>query len=55
MICFLDRTFCSRPLDQCTCSEFRKLTPELKEQSKKWWGTEDAPIAFGVMCSGVEK
>lgn len=48
MICYLDRTFCISP--DCTCG--RKLTEEIKEGARKWWGDDNAPIAMSYFCGG---
>lgn len=56
MICFMDRTFCSsRDCANDKCG--RNFTPELSERAAKWWGKDDAPVAFGPLrdtdsCAG---
>ncbi len=52
MIHFLDRAFCSSP--NCTGKCGRQLTPELIEQGKKWWGSDDFPVALGEYCNEEE-
>jgi hypothetical protein len=47
MICFKDMTFCRDP--KCTCD--RKLTNEVRKAAKKWWGSDDAPIAVRDKCN----
>lgn len=46
MICYRDMTFCEH-YETCKNAKWcsRPLTPEVKEQAKKWWGDDDAPIA----------
>ena len=49
MICFQDRSFCAES-DQCDndrCGS--RWTPELRQQAVKWWGGDDAPVAFMSM------
>lgn len=50
MICYRDMTFCVSP--DCTNECGRKLTPEIQEAAKKWWGGDDAPIAMSCFCGG---
>lgn len=50
MLCYLDRTFCNNP--NCTCDSSRKLTDEVREAAKKWWGSDDAPICVANLCGG---
>lgn len=51
MMCYRDMTFCPY-FKECKegglCS--RALTDEVKENAKKWWGKEGAPI-----CRFIEK
>lgn len=48
MICFLDTTFCASK--NCTGKCGRQLTPELIERGKKWWGSDDFPVALADYC-----
>jgi hypothetical protein len=48
LICYKDRTFCISP--NCTNECGRKLTPEIVEEARKWWGGENAPIACASFC-----
>lgn len=46
MICYKDMTFCKhyedcKKADDCP----RPLTPTVRQQAIKWWGSDDAPIA----------
>lgn len=46
MMCYRDRTFCPFYAecgdgDGCRAA----LTQQVKDDAKKWWGNEDAPIA----------
>ena len=50
MICYLDRTFCISK--GCTNQCGRKLTDEIVEGARKWWGGDDAPISMGCFCGG---
>lgn len=59
MICFKDMTFCA-DADHCknrdTCA--RNFDAKQKEESVKWWGGADAPIAFShfaEVCKSYEK
>lgn len=50
MICYLDRTFCSRwPADDCRCSDYRHLTPEMEQHARSL----GLPIAYGDLCKGL--
>ncbi len=53
MICYLDRTFCSSPNCENKCG--RKLTEEIIEGAKKWWGSDDAPIAMSNFCGETDE
>lgn len=44
MISFKDRSFCSSRCANQTCPRF--FTDELHEAASKWWGGDDAPVAF---------
>lgn len=46
MTSYLDKTFCVSP--DCTCRD--KLTPEILARAKKWWGSENPPIAAAELC-----
>lgn len=50
MICYKDMTFCVSP--NCQCG--RKLTPEIIEDAKRWWGGDGAPIATARFCDPYE-
>lgn len=47
MMCYRDRTYCTfyetcKDGDGCD----RALTPEVVSDAKKWWGNDNAPIAY---------
>lgn len=44
MICYKDMTFCSSNCVNTACS--RHYGPEQREGAKRWWGSDDAPVAF---------
>jgi hypothetical protein len=48
-ICYRDMTFCDHWRD-CGKAErcHRPLTPEVALAARKWWGSDDAPIAVFV-------
>lgn len=50
MICYLDMTFCSRKCGNVRCK--RNFTEEKREGAKRWWGSEEAPVAFSDMKDG---
>jgi hypothetical protein len=47
-MCYKDMTFCASPNCQNKCG--RKLTKEVQEGAKRWWGSDDAPIAISYFC-----
>ena len=49
MLCYKDMTFCVASCGDGDCH--RKLTTEVKEAAKKWWGDEFAPIAVSDYSS----
>jgi hypothetical protein len=51
MICYRDRAFCSRT-DDCKCDDFRRMTPDKLADARKWWGSDDPPIAWMDLCGG---
>ena len=48
MMCYRDTTFCSSPNCKNECG--REFTEWDKEGARKWWGGDDAPIAFSEFC-----
>ena len=48
MICFRDTTFCSSP--DCVNACGRQLTREDRDEARRWWGSDDPPIAFARFC-----
>jgi hypothetical protein len=48
MICYKDRTFCGS--ENCKNKCGRQLTEEVKEGARKWWGSDNAPIAISDFC-----
>ena len=55
-LCYKDKTFCASDCVNTGC--WRNFTDEERENSIKWWGGEDAPIAmadFSKGCDGYRK
>lgn len=52
MICYKDRTFCSSDCTNSACYRFFGEYHRL--QSIKWWGSEDAPVAFADFSNNCE-
>lgn len=48
MICYRDATFCASPTCRDKCG--RKLTREIQDAAKRWWGNDNAPIAVAEFC-----
>ena len=48
MIGFRDQTYCVSPGCENKCG--RKLTPEVVDAARKWWGTKEAPLTVGFFC-----
>lgn len=48
MVCYLDTTFCCSP--DCVGKCGRRLSPEVLEAAKVWWGDDDPPIAVACFC-----
>jgi hypothetical protein len=44
MICYKDKTFCKSDCVNSTC--YRFLSDAERLEAIKWWGSEDAPIAY---------
>lgn len=53
MICYRDETFCVSPKCKNKCG--RKLTPEIIEAARRWWGGDDAPIAVAKFCENEDE
>ena len=51
MLCYRDMTFCIHG-NGCTCHPNRRLTDEVRNQARDWWGGDDAPIAMSDLCEG---
>ena len=49
MICFRDQSFCAESAECANTECRRKWTDELAYQANRWWGGEDAPVAFMPM------
>lgn len=47
-ICYKDKAFCCSPNCKNACG--RKLTDEMLEDAKKWWGNDNPPIAYSNFC-----
>lgn len=43
-MCFRDRSYCSANCKNLNCD--RNFTDELHEAARKWWGGDNAPVAF---------
>jgi len=48
MINYGDITFCVSK--NCTNKCGKKLTPEIREKARKWWGGDGAPICVDTLC-----
>lgn len=48
MICYRDMTFCCSKNCKNNCG--RKLSEEIKQGAKKWWGGKDYPISMSEFC-----
>lgn len=44
MICFRDMTFCSSDCTNALCH--RHFGPDERQASIRWWGSDEAPVAF---------
>lgn len=56
MMCYKDRKFCSAQCKNDKCD--RQFTDEIHEAARKWWGGDDAPIAFmdfSTTCQEYQK
>jgi hypothetical protein len=49
MMCYKDRTFCTY-WKECKSGEKcpSALTDDVRSGAKKWWGSDDAPIAMYI-------
>lgn len=52
MISFLDMAFCSASKECGNKACVRNLTSELIERGKKWWGSDDFPVAYSDFKTG---
>lgn len=52
MICFRDRTFCSSDCVNALC--FRHFDDEDRAEAHRWWGSDEAPIAFTDFSSACD-
>ena len=52
MMCYRDRTYCARALEDCSCPEDRKITPEVMKAAIEWHGGEDPPFCVAELCKG---
>lgn len=48
MMCYLDKTFCASKNCQNECG--RKFTAEDAIAAKKWWGSDQYPVAYSHFC-----
>lgn len=53
MICYRDMTFCVSPKCKNKCG--RKLTAKIRKDARKWWGSDNAPIAVSNFCDVKEE
>lgn len=53
MLCFHDMSFCSSDCRNKDCRRF--FSPKLREEAKRWWGSDDAPVAFSDFSGGCDK
>ena len=49
MLCFRDQAYCAESSECANTDCRRKWTDELQRQATRWWGGEDAPVAFMSM------
>lgn len=49
MLCYRDQTFCISPDCKNECG--RRLTDEIREAAKRWWGGDNPPIASAYLCT----
>lgn len=54
MMCYRDRTYCSRPLEDCSCDVSRQITPQVELDAREWWGKSegDPPFCVAPLCKG---
>lgn len=50
MMRYRDMTFCSAPCANATCD--RRLTDDVRDAARRWWGKDGAPIAVQDMREG---
>jgi hypothetical protein len=48
MIHYKDKTFCQDNVEIHTCN--REFTEQDKKDAKKWWGSDDYPVAYASFC-----
>lgn len=56
MICFRDRTFCNSDCRNTECP--RHFGPDDKASAERWWGSDEAPVAwadFSKDCEDYQK
>lgn len=52
MLCFKDMTFCASDCRNTAC--VRNWTPLKQQGARKWWGSDDAPVAFSDFSKTCE-
>lgn len=52
MMCFNDMTYCGSDCTNQQCS--RHFGPDDEAEAKRWWGGDNAPVAFSDFSNGCE-
>ena len=52
MICFKDMTFCGATCANHSCDS--KFTKNDEIEAIRWWGNDNAPVAYADMSEGCE-
>lgn len=53
MICYKDMTFCLSDCKNAYCE--RHWTAEKSESARRWWGGDNAPVAFSDFSKRCEE
>jgi len=55
VICFRDMTFCSSSQTRCSNKDCHRFFGEYEKQDvKKWWGGDGAPVAWSDFFPGCD-